>query len=430
MKVKVSTIPPEEEKESAGGDQKNTKDSKRKRAEQSISDVQLHQIKPKMLRTTANNFFGTALHSNSSPMSSSDGSRTPREAGETKSRSQLMQSLDPIVMSFNAADFETLAKSIRAICSKDVALFCKLIPDAITDDDEDDIIDIDEVVFPEAPAETGEIFHHHLSGVSALLLLWVLLQETHPDAVMQIIDRRICYRQVLPTAVTESAVDFPPTDTSAKTSAARRSAPAAAASRKVSTPPVSIIEAVLKFSGSCITTHSLDAIFADLSRRSGVLLPSGPGSGPGSGSSTSASASASSDSAVLPTDPATAVVVGDGAGLKLNPNALAEFISNYLTHEAWRDPPGPSADSSVLAAAVAVASAVPPVMVATPTITRPHPISIPNASSARTAEALGSLQETSRKYLADVRLVFSEHDLVTRFEFNIRAAEDFALQGP
>ena len=170
MKVKVSTIPPEEEKESAGGDQRNTKDSKRKRAEQSISDVQLHQIKPKMLRTTANNFFGTALHSNSSPMSSSDGSRTPREAGETKSRSQLMQSLDPIVMSFNAADFETLAKSIRAICSKDVALFCKLIPDAITDDDEDDIIDIDEVVFPEAPAETGEIFHHHLSGVSALLL--------------------------------------------------------------------------------------------------------------------------------------------------------------------------------------------------------------------------------------------------------------------
>lgn len=350
---------------------KATRESKRRRSVSLNSDVQLHQIKSTTLRTTANSFFGT--HQNISPMSISDGAQTLREGNDSggKSRAQLLQTLDPIVMAFNAADFETLAKSLRTICSKDVVLLCKLSPDLITED-EVQIVDIDTYIFPEPPIDTNDKFYHHLSGVSALLLLWVLLHETHPDAVMQIIDKRICYRQVVNLKSDHPCIEDSLLDKGSPRSRNRNSIQSV-----VTQAPVTIIEAVLKFSGSCLASRSLDDLFADLARHTGVLAPICP--------STSSSN--------------VAKVVGS-AGMKMNPNALAEYISNYLTHGSFDEAETPH-ETGVAASKANLVGA--------------------NKSDTHRFK----LQQTSRKYLADVRLVLNELDLVTDFEFEICAAEDF-----
>jgi hypothetical protein len=156
-----------------------------------IVTSQAHKIQSFSLRSSADDFFGVGATADSAEQ----GRTSPITITTTispKARSQLLHFLDPLVLMFNVADFDTLAASLVATCSKNVVVHTKLVPDGVAG---------------QSPSATsfcpGNLVPEYLraSGVSAVLLFWMLLHEAHPDGVMQIIDKRICYRTVLPDRI-------------------------------------------------------------------------------------------------------------------------------------------------------------------------------------------------------------------------------------
>ena len=75
----------------------------------------------------------------------------------------------------------------------------------------------------------------------AILAIWCLLGASHPDGMMQIIDRRISYRRVL-----LSALSLPNIERHTE-------------QRSLSTPnlPVTVLEVVIRFGGTCVAIGAL-----------------------------------------------------------------------------------------------------------------------------------------------------------------------------
>lgn len=313
-------------------------------------------------------------------------------ANDGLSRIQMLQLPDPLIAAFNVADFETFAKTLRLVCASDVEVVCKLIPPMPTLESS-----------PDPPIFQQQ---HCLEGVSALLLLWILLRETHPDAVLQIIGKRICYRQImenyeLPVKM-RSQSDVSSTDASSKRSRGYSSSPSNSVassasgdsdsrSSSCSVDPVSILESIWKFSGSCVTTQTMDVLFTRLSNDSGLLAVANATTLQKAPSPTAAAASKQKQQ---PEQGQEKGKVDHDA----DPVALSQYISNFLTQERLRIPRG--------AGGISNSSRVP---------VRKGPDGGAGLSDAP--------PEPIRRYLIETRLVFNEQDLVHHWTFNLLAAE-------
>jgi hypothetical protein len=145
-------------------------------------------------------------------------------ASELKCRAQMLNFIDPLVLMFNEADFDALAKALARTCDRGVISHVGL-------------------AFGPATQSSGSAntagcsgSQVHTAGISSVLLLWMLLHETHPDGVMQVLDKRACYRV----------------------------APASTGLFLLS--EASNVEVVLKLTGTCLTSRPLQEVFRDLVR--------------------------------------------------------------------------------------------------------------------------------------------------------------------
>jgi len=351
---------------------------KRKREASAVPEDQPHSV---MASTPCKK-------SKSIPISTLD-SQADLNDGQFKTRSELVKSFDPIIESFGSADYETLVNVAETLFSKDVSLSCKLIPDPITNIASEEFFDIDSYIIPDPPVQLENTFQQ-LTGVPSVLLLWMFLREIHPGGAMEVIDRRICYRQILPnylqlfnTNLTMAQQEKMP----ARSRRANKAATTSADLSKTGQTPVSIVEMVVKLSGSCITTHPLDAIFANICNALEVHT---------------------SDSVVLGPEV-------DNEVVERRVNALKRRISDVLVHQS-NDEPLASFDYFNDRT-----------MSSQPI----HHVVSANAASMDSVEMdqhralLGAPRAINRKYLADIKLAYNENDLITLFEFNLRAAEDF-----
>ncbi len=356
---------------------------KRKREESSGPEDQPPSV---MASTPSKKATSTSISSLDSQVDLND--------GKFKTRSELVKSFDPIIESFGSADYETLMKLAEALFSKNVSLSCKLIPDPITNIVSDEFFDIDSYIIPDPPVQLENTFQQY-TGIPSVLLLWMFLRETHPDSTMEVIDRRICYRQVIPNYLQLFNTNLTGTQHATMPTRSRRTNKATSTPAdllKTGQTPVSIVEMVVKLSGSCVTTRPLDAIFTNISNTQEVH---------------------SSDSVILDAE-----VDNEVAERKVN--SLKRRISDVLVHQSNNEPlvSFDSFDNNINERTMS---------------SQPihHVVSANTAASMDSVEMyphralLGAPRAIHRKYLADIKLAYNEHDLITLFEFNLRAAEDF-----
>lgn len=236
-----------------------------------------------------------------------NGQEIPVNNNTYKTRDQLLKLLDSMVLAFNVADFDIFAKTLSGSFTSNATVKIRLFP-----------------------KETNPYFQTNMSlennftttGISSVLLLWMLLHKTHPDGVMQIIDKRICYRQILhkpwvsAPAVAAVSNDYKESNI---TEGIPSSSPTATAtvpphtSPTVAAAPVSIIETVIKFTGSCITLHSIHELYCVLAEEGLALLTPQTPTGPESST----------------TSPPTTTA----AAKQLRPEVFSEYISAFLAHE-------------------------------------------------------------------------------------------------
>lgn len=363
------------------------------------NDTQPNRISSKTLRTTANTFFGTGV-----PASRNESPTNQADQHDGMSRNQMVQLLDPLISAFNAADFDCFAKTLRRMCAKDVEVVCKLIPPMPTLESS-----------PDPPIFQQQ---HCLKGISALLLLWVLLHETHPDAVLQIIGKRICYRQLMESyelpiklASVESDGEADPPSVSSKSNGSLssptnsdNSTTRSGRSGSYSTLPISILESIWKFSGSCVTTQTMDVLFTRLSQDSGLLAAvTAATTGAQKGAEGSAQAAASKPPAAGATSGSANGQNNSNGRSKLNPTALSEYISNFLTHERLRIPSAGNSRARTTKRTAGTAGTA--------------------GAAAGADDATENPPEQNRRYLIETRLVFNEKDQVSHWTFNLLAAE-------
>jgi hypothetical protein len=321
---------------------------------------------------------------------------------------------------FNAADFDELAANLAATCSRNVVVHTKLVPDGV--------VGQTPPVKPFCPGNPVPEYLH-TSGVSAVLMFWMLLHEAHPDGVMQIIDKRICYRTVLPdriltpraitsaasrlslaekiqaTEQTEKAgpsslVSSPRTSDCVKTALAGASGNKSAPTiteignnniNKGNESPVSIVEVVLKLSGACITTHSLHDLFCDLS--SDTVPP-----------------------LIAVSGDAGSVDVDAPQNATYDTEAFSRYISTCLTKECC----------SAACMAAREAGCICPA--AKKPKFDPNSLKVAEIRSSQSAVASGPadfLHEHSRRYLLELRVVFDQYDVITDWTATVIAAETF-----
>jgi hypothetical protein len=320
---------------------------------------------------------------------------------------------------FNAADFDALAASLAAACSKDVAVHTKLVPDGVVAEQSN--------VKPFCPGSPPPEFLH-TRGLSAVLLFWMLLHEAHPDGVMQIIDKRICYRKVLPEriltprAITSAASRLSLVENQEKaclpsqgcsTSQSRasgcdgRKTATCGSSGASSGPtitdignnntsnssnnknnPVSIVEIVLKLSGACITTHSLHDLFCDLTSDNVPQLIAVP---------------ARKDS-----------LDSDGEDkVSYDTDAFSSYISTCLTKEHC-------CAACMAARAAEPCCPAPKKPKCDPDVSTVEAVPPPPPPPSRSP---GFLHEHSRRYLLELRVVFDQYDAITDWTATVMAAE-------
>jgi hypothetical protein len=366
----------------------------RKSAER-ILDSQVHQIKPITLRTSASNFFGT--NANPEEQSDPDPSSPVAPPANLKSRSQLLHFIDPLVLMFNEADFDALAAALADACSRDLMLHAEL--DA-------------------KYSNTGRPTNPPVRacGMPSVLLLWMLLHEAHPDGVMQIVDKRICYRTVLrdgsmaePPASASSSIqiqsnasrdgDFCTSSSSSSSSSSNSSSASqgsSASSRHSSNRPVSIVEIVIKLSGACITTRPLHGLFHDLARGPLPSLSITPRS-----SGTENASTASDESAQV--DSVASYISACLSRRDLSPASRAQRRGNENDHPVVKKARFEASNMGSV---------------------RTQPPAEARRGDDREV-GLGSLHEHSRRYLLEMRLVYNECDVITDWTATVLAAEDF-----
>lgn len=305
------------------------------------------------------------------------GQEIPVNNNTYKTRDQLLKLLDCMVLAFNVADFDILAKTLSESFASDATVKIRLFP-----------------------KETNHYFQTNMSlenftstGISSVLLLWMLLHKTHPDGVMQIIDKRICYRQILHKPwVSAPAITAVPSNYKESDGAAGvpSSSPTATTvpphtSPTVAAGPVSIIETVIKFTGYCITLHSIHELYCVLAEEGLALLTPQTPTGPESSTCT---------------PPTTA------AAKQLRPEVFSEYISAFLAHEllsassisagtAGDQTGGNGWEGSLFTA----------------------------ATSPKQHQQSKQIQHRDCGYLIDIVQIFNNHGLVVDFTFNVLSAE-------
>mmetsp|Transcript_23061 Transcript_23061/g.39906 ORF Transcript_23061/g.39906 Transcript_23061/m.39906 type:complete len:379 (-) Transcript_23061:550-1686(-) len=354
---------------------------KRKREVSSVPEDQPHSVKAS---TPCKKMIDVSSFDSKGDLSSDGGAiHTLRCDGQFKTRSELVKSFDPVIASFRSADYETFLKLAEGLFANDVLLSYKLFPDPVADIVSDEFFDIDSYVVPDPPVQEEGNFQQ-LTGVSAVALLWMYLREVHLDGDMEVIDRRICYRQVLPDYLQLFNIDRSEAQPTMPTRSRRASKlPTASTSSTLTTQaPVSIVEMVVKLSGSCVTQRPLDALFADLLQ---------------------AQTTSSNGSEV------------NNETEDLTADALKTRITDFLVQHS--EPAVSSNQSEGFQDTVSSQSLR-------------HVVSVTTTSTDSTENEelralLGAPRSIHRKYLADIKLAYNEHDVITLFEFNVRAAEEF-----
>ena len=309
---------------------------------------------------------------------------TLRCDGQFKTRSELVKSFDPVIACFRSADHKTFLKLAEALFANDVSLSYKLLPDPITDIVSDEFFDIDSYVIPDPPVQPEGNFQQ-LTGISAVALLWMYLREVHLDGDMEVIDRRICYRQVLPDYLQLFNIDRSEAPQPTMPTRSRRASKvptASTSSTLITQAPVSIVEMVVKLSGSCVTQRPLDALFADLLQAQTTLATGSEVNNEQEGTTAC---------------------------------ALKTRITDFLAQHS-----APAVSSSWSESFHDAVSSQP----------LRHIVSVTTTSTDSTEEEelralLGASRSIHRKYLADIKLAYNEHDVITLLEFNVRAAEEF-----
>jgi hypothetical protein len=161
---------------------------------------------------------------------------TGQDNATDENRKKLLSIIDSMVKMHNEADFESLMGMLSVSCSKNVVVITCLeapsgtnklkVPNVLSDSHA-------------APYITQE------KSVRSVALIWMLLHTAHPDGIMKIIDRRICYRALSPVA---------PADHGSKTNFGE-TVPTA-----VAVPSASLAEMVVTLCGSCIVQRPLHEV--------------------------------------------------------------------------------------------------------------------------------------------------------------------------
>jgi hypothetical protein len=149
------------------------------------------------------------------------------------SRSKLLMFIDNLVHVSNGADFDSLLSILALGCCETVTVVTSLQAMPSTNNRISlGVLTADHRV---APFITQE------PSVHSIALVWIILFCSHPDGVMSIVDKRICYR------TTQSAQG------NGKMLAPQQT-------------PTSILEAVVTLCGSCIVGQSLQDILTQAER--------------------------------------------------------------------------------------------------------------------------------------------------------------------
>jgi hypothetical protein len=318
-----------------------------------------------------------------------------------RSRSEVLNFVDPLVLMFNAADFAALAATLASTCSHGVNS-CTDLASALCGGENATAVSPTATALRPTPVQSR--------GIAPVLLLWTLLLETHPDGVMQIIDKRICYRtvprdgilskfqQVAQTAQSEiyhlggcATVSVDDDSSSAGTSVAGTDS---------DRDPVSIVEIVIKLSGTCVTAHSLHELFHKLACGQLPILPC-----------------ALVDAHQLCSDGAESNCV----------DVFSWYISSQLAGEYSK-----SANRNGKKSGTAVQEFK---KRRTDAVSRPALVEVHRSEcgaeeqvkrlKSRRREDLPLLHGNSRKYLLELRLVFDERDAVVDWQTTLLAAESF-----
>jgi hypothetical protein len=282
--------------------------------------------------------------------SSSSRSELPKNAKSSRlrrSRAELLSFVDAAVGAFNGADFESLTSMLAMTCVE-----CMVVQTCL---DAPAMSDARSQMFLYPQAECPVPIIPGRNGISAVLTMWLLLHIAHPDGVMQIIDKRIFHQKVLrrtlpavhhsslksvaaPMLASLPCAPLPPRQEPLSMSAPsvsptfRVQQQQAQQQQQAPSRPVSIVEAVVKMSGHCITEQSLHELLRSIIEHCSMLEcvgGSGLGAGMGASKSTSGTTTSSSESGTITPASATRVAAGNAG------NAGASATSaNASSHAA------------------------------------------------------------------------------------------------
>jgi hypothetical protein len=153
-------------------------------------------------------------------------------------RQILLSLVDSLVVFFNLADLESLLSMLAVSCSDNVVVkTCLEAPTSSNNRKSLGVLTTDDRVVP---------YVTHNQTVASITLVWLLLYAAHPDGVMKVIDKRICYRTYKPTA-TKLGGAVP--------------------------PPASILEVVVTMCGFCVVPQLLQQVLARAVSTIGGSLP-------------------------------------------------------------------------------------------------------------------------------------------------------------
>ena len=302
-----------------------------------------------------------------------------------KSRSQVLRIIDQVVNSYNSVNFESLLQNISTSSIQDVLLKVRLTPGSIDPS-------------PNLQPNVSTTSEYVTMGVPSIFLLWMLFHETHPDGVMHVVDKRICYRQIL-NKIPASQV-YPSIADQGNVSNRANSIPPHTVGASA---PVSIVEAVLRFSGSCITSQPLQDLYCALAVGEWTRLVSSDNK--------SNSSNASNTKSAIPADtsgpPQQKKLPPPSGARRTSPVLCSEYISSFLTRKQLLS----TSLSSTAARSTSNNSS------------SSGGSSGAEASAPFKCSATQCVHERGRRYLLEVRLVLDERDLVTEWAVSVLASE-------
>jgi hypothetical protein len=143
-------------------------------------------------------------------------------------RKMLLNLVDSLVIFFNLADLESLLSMLAVSCSDNVVVkTCLEAPTSSNNRKSLGVLTTDDRVVP---------YITHSQTVASITLIWLLLYAAHPDGVIKVIDKRICYRTYKPAASMLGTLDG------------------------ILPPPVSILEVVVTVCGFCVVPQLLQRV--------------------------------------------------------------------------------------------------------------------------------------------------------------------------